>query len=427
MIVRFINILFLNMGMKTKWDVLFALFELKEARLSDIAKKANTSTSAARQKLVWLIREGLVLQPNNSYSPNKENAKTWSIFNIMKFCRNRGINYNLFLTEEFASILKVGLGADEVLLEDFKDTGYLTVRKYLTHLSRLNLLFVVSKKPLRVKFVYDSVFDDVLKLFDLELKKKLLQTAIPRAQYDEIESLLAKFKKLEKDIDLANIEEEQKIEFTSASTQLEGNTFTLEESKELLLHDILPKDKKLNEANEVKNYYSAVGHLLLHLKEPLSIPYILELHKIVVFNLGVKEGIRTANVSIRGNPLYKVAHFSEILNRLDILCKKTNDFLEIKRSMKETIEFATHVHNEFQHIHPFEDGNSRVTRLIWNYVLMRCGFPIINIYSNTKQEYLSLTKLSRERNDAKLNAFLLRLIKDNLYKLTRTDPSTTYA
>lgn len=410
--------------MKTKWDVLFALFELKEARLSDIAKKANTSPSAARQKLVGLIQGGLVLQPNSTYLPNKENAKTWSIFNIMKFCRNRGINYNLFLTEEFAKILKVGLGAEEVLLEDFKDSGYLTVRKYLTYLSRINLLLVISKKPLRVKFVYDLVFDDVLKLFDLELKKKQLQTKIPRAGYGEIEALLTKFKKLEKDIDLTNIEEEQKIEFTSASTQLEGNTFTLEESKELLLHDILPKDKKLNEANEVKNYYSAVGHLLSHLNEPLSIPYILELHRIVVFNLGVKEGIRAANVSIKGNPLYKVAHFSEILNRLDIFCKKTNDFLEKKRSANEVIEFATFAHNEFQHIHPFEDGNSRVTRLIWNYVLMRCGFPLINIYSNAKQEYLSFTKLSRERNDAKLNAFLLRLVKDNLYKLTRTETST---
>jgi Fic family protein len=75
------------------------------------------------------------------------------------------------------------------------------------------------------------------------------------------------------------------------------------------------------------------------------------------------------------------------------------------------------VHNEFQHIHPFEDGNSRVTRLLWNYVLMRNGFPLVNIYSNAKAEYLSLTKMARD--DAKLNSFLSGMIKDNLYKMAR--------
>jgi len=143
------------------------------------------------------------------------------------------------------------------------------------------------------------------------------------------------------------------------------------------------------------------------------------LHRIVIFNLGVKEGVRATMVSIKGNPFYKVSHFSEIYPKLEELCKKANEFLAKKKSAKEVIEFATFVHNEFQRIHPFEDGNSRVTRLLWNYLLMRNGLPLINIYSNTKEEYLSLTKLARERNDAKLNSFLVKIIKDNLYKLTR--------
>lgn len=410
--------------MKTKWDCLFALFELKEARLTDLAKKIGSTPSSVRQKLVELIKEGIVIQENGVYKPNKGSQATWSIFAIMKFARNKGINYNLFLTKEFANIVKTGLSKEEVFLSDFKSLDYKTIRKYLTYLSRVNLLFVISKKPLKVKFVFDPVFDEVLAFFKLKKEsKKAIVKSISSGNYRDIERQLAEFKELKKNIDFADIEEEQKIEFTSASTQLEGNTFTLEESKELILHDAVPPDKKLKEANEVKNYYAAVNHLLNRLDQPMSIDFILDLHRTVVFNLGVHEGVRNVSVSIKGNPFYKVSHFSEIFPKLDALCKKINDFHAKKSNVKEAVEFATFVHNEFQHIHPFEDGNSRVTRLLWNYVLMRNGFPLINIYSNTRQEYLSLTKLARERDDPKLNAFLVRIIKDNLYKLTRSPKS----
>ncbi len=408
--------------MKSKWDCLFAIFELKEARLTDISNKTNSSSSTVRQRLVELLKAKIIVQEKGIYKPNKDNATTWSIFNITKFCRARGINYNLFLNKEFASIVKTGLSKDEVLLSDFKSLNYRTVRKYLTYLSRINLIFVVSKKPLKVKFVFDPVFDEVLALFKLKKEeKKLAKVVVPSDDYKEIEKLLAKLKEIKKNINFADIEEEQKIEFTSASTQLEGNTFTLEESKDLILHDIIPQDKKLKEANEVKNYYSAVNYLFNHLNDPLSIEYLVDLHRIIVYGLSVKEGVRSTGVSIKGNPFYKVSHFTEIFHKLDALSKKTNEFMAKKSSIKETIEFATFVHNEFQHIHPFEDGNSRTTRLLWNYVLMRNSFPLINIYTNTREEYLSLTKLARERNDSKLNSFLVKIIKDNLYKMTRLD------
>ncbi|HIH22207.1 TPA: Fic family protein [Candidatus Micrarchaeota archaeon] len=406
--------------MKTKWDCLFALFELKEARLTDIAKKVGSQPSPVRQKLVVFLKEKIVIQEKGIYKPNKDNPITWSIFSIIKFCRNRSINYNLFLNKEFANVVKIGLSKEDVSLSDFKFLDYKTTRKYLTYLSRINLLFVVSKRPLKVKFVFDPIFDNVFALFKLKKDEKKITRVITASDaYKDIEELLKKFKILNRDIRFADVEEERKIQFTSASTQLEGNTFTLEETRELIIHDSVPPGKNVNEVNVVQNYYAALNHLFAHLDELLSIQYILDLHRIIIFNLGVKEGVRATSVSIKGNPFYKVAHFTEILPKLEVLCNQINEFLAKKRTTKEVVEFATFVHNEFQHIHPFEDGNSRTTRLLWNYVLVRNGFPLINIYSNTREEYLSLTKLARERNDAKLNSFLVGIIKDNLYKMTR--------
>jgi hypothetical protein len=406
--------------MKTRWDVLFRLFELKEARLSTLAKKVGSSSSSVRQMLTGLIRIELVKEENGIYEPNKKNSRTFTAFNILKFAKQRGINHNLFFSEELPKILLIGLSKDEAALADFKDLNYRTVRKYLSYLNRINLVIITSKKPLKVKFISDPVFEDVLDFFEVkrkEIAKK--KTKVSKSDYKEIESLIKKFNHLKRDIKLVDVEEELRIEFASASTQLEGNTFTLEESKELILHDIVPEEKKLRESNEVKNYYNAINYLDSHLEDPLSIELILDLHRISMYSLGVKEGIRSSRVSIRGNPFYKVAPFSQIFHELDTLCKKVNEFNLQKHPMEGIVSFASFVHNEFQHIHPFDDGNSRVTRLIWNYVLMRQGFPLINIYSNTREEYLSLTKLARKRDDLKLNAFLVKIIKDNLYKRLR--------
>ena len=403
--------------MKTKWDVLFALFECEEAKLSRISKKVNSSESATRQKLKELIGNGLVFQENNLYKPNKQNSKTFNVFKIMKYSKHKGINFNILLSDELGKIVKTGLSKEQVTLSDFKNLSYKTVRKYLTYLNRINLVFITSKKPLKIKFVEDPVFQEILEFFDIRLPaRKQKKIGIPKSAYDEISTLLKKFKLLKKDMGLTDMEKEMRIEFVSASTQLEGNTFTLEESIELILHDLVPEDKKLREANEVKNYFNAVNFLVSNLNSELTIEMIIDLHKISMQSIGIKEGIRSTAVSIKGNPFYKVAPFSEIFHQLDELCKKINSFNHENHSIKEVIEFASFVHNEFQHIHPFEDGNSRVTRLIWNYVLMRNEFPLINIYSNVREEYLSHTKLAKDRNDSKLNAFLVKIIADNLFK-----------
>jgi DNA-binding Lrp family transcriptional regulator len=405
--------------MTTRWEILFRLFEIKEIRLGDLAKATNTSPSSIQQRLKELVNLKLVNHVDKIYSPNKENPKTFNAFSIMKFCKQKGLNPNILFSEELSKIIVTGLSKGELNLEDFKGMNYKTVRKYLTYLNRMNLLFVTCKKPLKVKFVYDPVFDEILDFFGKKKPEVKIESRVLESDYDEIAKSLKKLNTLNKGKNIPDMETEMKIEFASASTQLEGNTFTLEETKDLIFHDVIPSDKKLKEANEVKNYFNAVNYLYANLEKPLSIDLILDLHRIVVYNLEVKEGVRAARVSIKGNPFYKVANFPEIFHKLDDLCKKINEFNSKKQKTKDVVEFATFVHNEFQHIHPFEDGNSRTTRLIWNYVLMKNRFPLINIYSNTKAEYLSLTKLARQRDDSKLNSFLVKIIKDNIFKQMR--------
>lgn len=61
---------------------------------------------------------------------------------------------------------------------------------------------------------------------------------------------------------------------------------------------------------------------------------------------------------------------------------------------KNPIELAALFHYRYIRIHPFEDGNGRIARLMMNFILCRYGYPMIVVPSKTKEEYLMALNLS---------------------------------
>lgn len=61
---------------------------------------------------------------------------------------------------------------------------------------------------------------------------------------------------------------------------------------------------------------------------------------------------------------------------------------EERKGELSPVELAALFHYRYIRIHPFEDGNGRIARLMVNYILSRHGWPMIVVRSRKKQEYL---------------------------------------
>ena len=55
------------------------------------------------------------------------------------------------------------------------------------------------------------------------------------------------------------------------------------------------------------------------------------------------------------------------------------------------------IHNAFERIHPFLDGNGRTGRLLLNLVLVRLGYPPAIIFKNERTKYLTAIRQGRQR------------------------------
>jgi len=86
-----------------------------------------------------------------------------------------------------------------------------------------------------------------------------------------------------------------------------------------------------------------------------------------------------------------------------------NKFNKIK-TREECLKELGFIHNQHQRIHAFIDGNSRTTRLLVNWLLIKFKFPLLVLKIGAFEKYMSLTKLSTRRDDDSLRDFLLHLM-----------------
>jgi Fic family protein len=77
-------------------------------------------------------------------------------------------------------------------------------------------------------------------------------------------------------------------------------------------------------------------------------------------------------------------------------------------------EQLAEIHQQFEQIHPFIDGNGRTGRLLLNLVLVRLGFPPVIVLKRERAAYLSALQKADQGDYGPLGELLARAMYDNL-------------
>ncbi len=208
-------------------------------------------------------------------------------------------------------------------------------------------------------------------------------------------------------IALEKIERDFTIKFTYNTNAIEGNSLSLIETAALLEKKIAPPGKSLREIHEITNTEKALNYLKKFRGE-LSNRLVCKLHRIMMKNIDDESAgrMRTYDVAIQGANWFPV--------RGKRVRKAFDDFMQwYKKDRKKLhpIELAAVAHLKFIEVHPFGDGNGRIARLITNHILMKGGYPPINIKVKDTIEYVTVLQYAQnhQRFNELVDWFLQKL------------------
>ena len=405
--------------MVTRYDIFEFMYKkgspLKPQEVANEFKKSNIDYNGIYNMLVDLKDQKLIVKNEYGFQVVR-NEMNDLLYQMIKFCLKNDINYNQLVDKNLAVFIGKAFLKKRFILKDF-DLDPRTFSKYVEILSRNGLAIILSKKPLTATIPYNSFLRDLVAYFG---EKVFVARIRPDEYFDEIDRELKRFRRLRtaNEQRFRRIMNEYEIRFIHHSLSLEGNPITLPDTIRLLKDKIVPKEYTTESVNEVQNYKKAVTQMNQDAEErrPISKESILNYHKLAMTHKPEFAGIiRKKRVTILGNPDYKVAKVKEIEPRLTALLKKYNEFYTKKKlSLKEILEFSAYFHNEFQHIHPFQDGNSRTTRLITFHLLRTQNIPVLDIPLGILEEYVFSTKGAKKRDDKKLGQVFQQIILYNL-------------
>jgi len=206
--------------------------------------------------------------------------------------------------------------------------------------------------------------------------------------------------------------------FTYDSTTIEGNTLTLQETALVLNKGITIGGKSLREHFEIVNHKEAIDYIkeIVKKEEVFNKRVLLDIHHLILKNIDSQNvgKFRNIDVMISGSA-HKPPTFLQVENLI-------NDYFEFYEQEKEDLNpviLAAELHERLVTIHPFIDGNGRTARLVMNLILLKEGFPIVNISSQNALRdayYKSLEIAQTEGNKEVFHKFIAKNVKDSLIK-----------
>jgi Fic family protein len=202
------------------------------------------------------------------------------------------------------------------------------------------------------------------------------------------------------------------------SNRIEGNTLTLRETQLVINEGMTISGKSMREHLEAINHKEAILFIddLVSQKVDL-LEYILkQIHGIILY------GIDRENAGVYRKLPVAIAGSKHLPPQPYLLQDLMEDYFRFYNQAKDNLHpvvLAAEIHERLVTIHPFIDGNGRISRLIMNLILLQSGFPLAIIggdYDSRMAYYDALEKVQTENSK---EDFILLIAEKVLFALER--------
>ena len=211
-----------------------------------------------------------------------------------------------------------------------------------------------------------------------------------------------------KESDQLRLNQKFMLEFNYNSNHIEGNTLTYGQTELLLMFGKVVDEANMKDLEEMKAHnvcLKMIQEEAMNNEIPLTERFIRTLHHTLLREDYIEyrqqsDGTKTSYkvhagcyktrpnsvITITGERFEYASPEETPALMTDLITWYNN---EEKQGILSPIELATMFHYRYIRIHPFEDGNGRIARLMVNYILFRHNYPMLIVKSKDKDQYLT--------------------------------------
>lgn len=196
------------------------------------------------------------------------------------------------------------------------------------------------------------------------------------------------------------------------SSKIEGCSLDETDTRVLIEDNITAKGKPLSDHLMVKDHFEAFVFLKEQARQKrlVTIDFLKEVAALTMKNTGgltktingefdsSKDDVRLAQVYVDQKYF---PDFKKVPDLLEKLCLSVNERLR-QVSEEETLKLAADFHYNLVNIHPWADGNGRVSRLMMNYVQLYHNQPLIKIFTEDRTDYINALNETEKNSDPEI-------------------------
>lgn len=250
-------------------------------------------------------------------------------------------------------------------------------------------------------------------------------------EIDRIKKEIDQHRPIPKDIQ-GRIFQKFRLEWNYHSNAIEGNPYTYGETVAFLLHGITAKGKKLKDHLDIQGHNEAIDFLLGLVKDRrgLNEADIRNLHKMILVQEYSVDAITPSGQPTKKRiqlGQYKTSpnhvktetgeiHYYASPEETPVRMASLMEWYEEVDQEKEVhpLVLATLFHHKFVEIHPFDDGNGRLGRILMNLILMRHAYPPIIVKQEDRNNYYSVLSQADTGDYLPIIEYMGALLLDSL-------------